>query len=262
MVEQQQTTGEDGNTMDENNEQASTELDEAHAMTGNEENEEDDSNERLVHVKSEQVEEDGIIEELYDVYEPYEGDIVADQPTTYEEGQAEDGGEEDMGANSISGLSADIEYLDQLDQDQLTESAQEDDIEMQNSSDEEFIPIKSRSVSTRSVSTRSATAGVKRRVNSRKATTGKSAGAKIKRETTTKIILNPDETFTFGETIVRKSAGIKTKGGHKILVGDKKSLNIYATFAVTCIHLKVALLSTLKCIPVSNHTNASKYQII
>ncbi|KAM8706093.1 hypothetical protein ACLKA7_010389 [Drosophila subpalustris] len=252
VVEQQQTVEDDVNAMDENNEPASNELAEAHAMIGNEEHEEDfDSKGRLVHVKSEQVEEDGIIEELYDVYEAYEGDIVAEQQTNYEEGQGEDAeGEEDMGANSMSGLSADIEYLDQLDQDQLTESAHEDEIEMQHSSDEEFLPVKTRTVSTRSVSTRSATAGVKRRVNTRKAAAAGKSVTKIKRENrnvSTNIILNPDETITFGETIVRKSAGIKTKGGHKILVGDKKEYkyicdicgNMYPSQSRLTEHIKV-----------------------
>ncbi|KAH8359467.1 hypothetical protein KR093_006947, partial [Drosophila rubida] len=251
--ELQQVTEEDATNI---MEPASTELaDEMHAMAATEEQEDElESKERLVHVKSEQVEEDGIIEELYDVYEAYEGEIVADHPANYE-APGEDGedageaeAEEDVGANSISGLSADIEYLEQLDQDQLTESAHEDDIEMQHSSDEEFLPVKPRNVSTRS-----ATSGVtKRRVNTRKATTSsKTAAAKVKREncnvTTTNIILNPDETISFGETIVRKAAGIKTKGGHKILVGDKKEFkyicdicgNMYPSQSRLTEHIKV-----------------------
>jgi len=245
VVEQQQTTEEDANAIDENNEPASTELAEAHVMTDNQEHEEEvDSKERLLHVKSEQVEEDGIIEELYDVYEAYEGDIVAEQPNNYEDGQGEDvEGEEDLGAHSMSGLSADIEYLDQLDQDQLTESALEDDIEIQHSSDEEFLPVKPRTIATRSA---------KRRVSTRKATTtSKTAVAKIKREncnvTTSNIILDADETITFGETIVRKGPGIKTKGGHKILVGDKKEFkyicdicgNMYPSQSRLTEHIKV-----------------------
>lgn len=251
VVEQQQITDDNVAVMDVHNEGASTELDEAHALAGGEEIEEElESKERLVHVKSEQLEEDGTIEELYDVYEAYEGEIITDQqPSNYDDGNGEEieGDEGDAGANSISGLSADIEYLEQLDQDQLTESAHEDEIEVQHSSDEEFLPVKTRSIATRSTSG----AGVKRRANPRKAATSKSAVAKIKREncnvTTTNIILNPDESITFGETIVRKATGIKTKGGHKILVGDKKEFkyicdicgNMYPSQSRLTEHIKV-----------------------
>lgn len=252
VVEQEQLTDENVAVMDVNNEVASTEMDETHALAGNEEIEEEmDAKERLVHVKSEQVEEDGTIEELYDVYEAYEGEIIPEQQQAhYEDGAGEEveGDDGDAGAHSISGLSADIEYLEQLDQDQLTESAHEDEIEVQHSSDEEFLPIKSRSIATRSTSG----AGVKRRANQRKTTTtSKSAVSKIKREscnvTTTNIILNPDESITFGETIVRKTTGIKTKGGHKILVGDKKEFkyicdicgNMYPSQSRLTEHIKV-----------------------
>ncbi|XP_062121765.1 zinc finger and SCAN domain-containing protein 23 [Drosophila sulfurigaster albostrigata] len=260
VVEQQQqqqlATEEDApHIMDVNNEPATTELAEVLAMAGTDEHEHEeeiDSKERLVHVKSEQVEEDGIIEELYDVYEAYEGDIVTEQPTNYEEAQGGDeAGEEeaDLGANSISGLSADIEYLEQLEQDQLTESAHEDDIEMQHTSDEEFLPVKARNTSN----ARATSGVVRRRISTRKTNnTSKTAVAKIKREsncnvTTTNIILNPDETISFGETIVRKAAGIKTKGGHKILVGDKKEFkyicdicgNMYPSQSRLTEHIKV-----------------------
>lgn len=246
VVVEQQSAEEDGNGLSTSHDPSGIELGEGHVLAGSEEtnDESEEVKERLVHVKSEQVEEDGIIEELYDVYEAYDGDLVTEQPV-YEEGNAEDG-DEDMGAHSISGLSADIEYLEQLDQDQLTESAHEDEIEVQHSSDEEFLPVKSRTISTRSAS-----AGIKRRANTRKAATGKTALSNIKREkcsvTTTNIILNPDESITFGETIVRKATGIKTKGGHKILVGDKKEFkyicdicgNMYPSQSRLTEHIKV-----------------------
>ncbi|XP_017968692.1 zinc finger protein 583 [Drosophila navojoa] len=241
----EQSVEEDDNGLSASHEPSGIELNEGQVLAGNEETNDEhvEVKERLVHVKSEQVEEDGIIEELYDVYEAYDGDLVTEQPA-YEEGNAEEG-DEDIGTQSISGLSADIEYLEQLDQDQdqLTESAHEDEIEVQNSSDEEFLPVKSRTMSTRS--------GIKRRANQRKAATSKTALGNIKREkcsvTTTNIILNPDESITFGETIVRKTAGIKTKGGHKILVGDKKEFkyicdicgNMYPSQSRLTEHIKV-----------------------
>ncbi|EDW16050.2 zinc finger protein 91 [Drosophila mojavensis] len=244
----EQSVEEDGNGLSASHEPSGIELNEGQVLAGNEEINDDhvEVKERLVHVKSEQVEEDGIIEELYDVYEAYDGDLVTEQPA-YEEGNAEEG-DEDVGTQSISGLSADIEYLEQLDQDQdqLTESAHEDEIEVQNSSDEEFLPVKSRTMSTRS-----STAGIKRRANPRKAASSKAALGNIKREkcsvTTTNIILNPDESITFGETIVRKATGIKTKGGHKILVGDKKEFkyicdicgNMYPSQSRLTEHIKV-----------------------
>ncbi|EDW59656.1 zinc finger protein 250 [Drosophila virilis] len=248
VVVEQLSAEEDGNVLGVANDPAGTELSEGHALVASEENhdENEEVKERLVHVKSEQVEEDGIIEELYDVYEAYEGELVTEQPAHYEEeGNGEDEDDE-MGEHSMSGLSANIEYLDQLDQDQLTESAHEDEIEVQNSSDEEFLPVKPRTISTRSAS-----AGSKRRVNTRKVATGKTSFSNIKRQkcsvTTTNIILNPDESITFGETTVRKTTGIKTKGGHKILVGDKKEFkyicdicgNMYPSQSRLTEHIKV-----------------------
>ncbi|EDV94877.1 GH17279 [Drosophila grimshawi] len=243
VVVEQPSAGEDGQVMLSPNEPVGAEIAETIGATGNEEHtEEEDVKERLVHMKSEQVEEDGIIEELYDVYEAYDGEIVTEQPANYEEGNPDEGNEE-MGAHSISGLSADIEYLEQLDHDQLTESAHEDDVEVQNSSDEEeFVPVKTRN-------TRSAGAGVKRRMNTRKATTSKTVMGNVKRDkcSVTNIIVNPDESISFGETIVCKTKGIKTKGGHKILVGDKKEFkyicdicgNMYPSQSRLTEHIKV-----------------------
>ncbi|XP_017085133.2 zinc finger protein 347 [Drosophila eugracilis] len=181
---------------------------------------------RIVHVKSEQVEEDGIIEEMYDVYETYEGDLITDQAVY----------EQDMADQSLSELSAEIEYLDQVEQDQLTESAHEDEVEGDlNSAEEEFIPTKSvrASINARGVT--------KRRVNPRRSATSTASVAvasgtskssargsplKIRRGNNdsagTKIALNSEESISIGEVLARKHSGIKTKGGHKILVGDQK----------------------------------------
>ncbi|KAH8343802.1 uncharacterized protein idc [Drosophila kikkawai] len=193
---------------------------------------------RLVAVKNEQVEEEGIIEEVYDVYETYEGDIITEQ---------------EMAEHSLSGLSADIEYLDHVDQDQLTESAHEDDPD-----EDEFIP-------TRSVRAAASKRGaIKRRASPRKAATSSAKAAagtskdgarsgnplKIRRgnndAATTKIVLNEDG-ISIGELLARKHAGVKTKGGHKILVGDKKEFkyicdvcgNMYPSQSRLTEHIKV-----------------------
>ncbi|XP_020812920.1 zinc finger and SCAN domain-containing protein 12 [Drosophila serrata] len=192
---------------------------------------------RLVAVKNEQVEEEGIIEEVYDVYETYEGDIITEQ---------------EMAEQSLSGLSADIEYLEQVDQDQLTESAQEDDPD-----EEEFIPTRS----ARAAANKRGT--IRRRASTRKvaASSSKSAAGtskdgarggnplKIRRlndATTTKILIN-EEGVSIGEVLARKHAGVKTKGGHKILVGDKKEFkyicdvcgNMYPSQSRLTEHIKV-----------------------
>ncbi|EDW38306.1 GL12085 [Drosophila persimilis] len=203
-----------------------------------------------VRVKSEQVEEDVIIEELYDVYDPYdgEGDIVAD-------GIYEQEREQEMVEHSLSGLSADIEYLEHVeqeqeqepDQDQLTESANEDEMEGTNSAEEEFLPAKplrglapKRRMNTRAkAATATVTSGAASRGGVR------SSPLKIKRgnnDTTT----DADVTLTIGDDLVRKH-GIKTKGGHKILVGDKKEFkyicdmcgNMYPSQSRLTEHIKI-----------------------
>ncbi|ALC46332.1 CG4936 [Drosophila busckii] len=255
--EQQQLIDEHTMGVDSNNAAATTL---SNALSDNEENNDDDlamfvdlAKESLVHVKSETVEEDGIIEELYDVYEAYEGDLVPEQQTAnYEEADAEEAEVEgDIHTNSISGLSADIEYLDQVDQDQdqLTESAHEDDMETRSTSDEEFLPVKSRSVTTRSSGKRRAT-----RKPGPLSKASKTTLTRIKRESadnSTHMLLNADEGVTYSETIVRKASGIKTgiktKGGHKILVGDKKEFkyicdicgNMYPSQSRLTEHIKV-----------------------
>ncbi|XP_036673358.3 uncharacterized protein idc [Drosophila suzukii] len=206
---------------------------------------------RIVHVKSEQVEEDGIIEEVYDVYETYEGDILAEQG----------GYDQEMADQSLSELSADIEYLEQVDQDQLTESAHEDDADGDmNSTEEEFLPTKSVRAS---INARGAT---KRRANPRRSATSTASVAaasgtskstvranllKVRRTNndaaTTKIVINSDEGVSIGEVLARKHSGIKTKGGHKILVGDKKEFkyicdvcgNMYPSQSRLTEHIKV-----------------------
>ncbi|XP_017113933.1 zinc finger protein with KRAB and SCAN domains 1 [Drosophila elegans] len=210
---------------------------------------------RIVHVKSEQVEEDGIIEEVYDVYETYEGDIITEQGTY----------DQEVADQSLSELSADIEYLDQVDQDQLTESAHEDEVEGDmNSTEEEFVPTKSILASL------NARGGNKRRANPRRAAasassapvpaasgTGSSKTAargnplKVRRGNSnaaaTKIVINSEEGVSIGEVLARKHAGIKTKGGHKILVGDKKEFkyicdvcgNMYPSQSRLTEHIKV-----------------------
>ncbi|SPP83968.1 zinc finger protein 62 homolog [Drosophila guanche] len=204
-----------------------------------------------VHVKSEQVEEDGIIEELYDVYDSFDGDgdIVAEG--IYEQEQVQE-----LVEHSLSGLSADIEYLEHVEQeqeqeqeqDQLTESANEDEMEETNSAEEEFLPSKP----VRGLA-------VKRRVNTRAkaattATITSSAPTrasvrnnplKIKRGNSDTVSLG-DSTITIGDSMMRKH-GIKTKGGHKILIGDKKEFkyicdicgNMYPSQSRLTEHIKV-----------------------
>ncbi|XP_017060763.1 zinc finger protein 836 [Drosophila ficusphila] len=191
---------------------------------------------RIVHVKNEQVEEDGIIEEVYDVYETYEGDIITEQGTY----------EQEMVDHSLSELSADIEYLDQVDQDQLTESAHEDEADSDlNSAEEKFIPTKNileeKFIPTKNIlATISARGTSKRRTNSRRATSSASVTAasgtskitargglvKVRRDNgdaaATNIVMKTEDGVSIGEALARKHAGIKTKGGHKILVGEKK----------------------------------------
>ncbi|XP_068156061.1 zinc finger and SCAN domain-containing protein 23-like [Drosophila tropicalis] len=176
--------------------------------------------EDMVQVKSEQVEEDGIIEELYDVYETFDadGDIITEHAAFQQQQQ-----------DSLSGLSAaDIEYLDQVDH--LNENAQEsareeqhhqqldddqteqdDELLEQAGVDEEFITIK----------TRSAALG-RRRATQRLQDTSRSSS-------------------------IRTNQGIKTRGGHKILVGDKKIFkyicdvcgNMYPSQSRLTEHIKV-----------------------
>ncbi|KAH8278387.1 hypothetical protein KR018_001547 [Drosophila ironensis] len=189
------------------------------------------------HVKNESAEEEGFIEEVYDVYETFDGDIISDQ-TAYEE---------DIAEQSLSGLSADIEYLDQVehDQDQLTESANEDD---------DYVPSKSSRSANRSPA--------KRRLSTRKAATSqasesisgtsKSAGvrgnaAKVRRIKTEEAAADTEEGLSIGEALARKHDGVKTKGGHKILVGDKKEFkyicdvcgNMYPSQSRLTEHIKV-----------------------
>ncbi|KAH8292097.1 hypothetical protein KR054_004691 [Drosophila jambulina] len=193
---------------------------------------------RLVAVKNEEVEEEGIIEEVYDVYETYEGDIITEQ---------------EMAEQSLSGLSADIEYLDQIDQDQLTESAHEDDPD-----EDEFIPTRSGRAAANK------RGAIKRRGSNRKVATSSTKAAagtskdgvrggnklKIKRENidaATTNILVKEEGISIGEVLARKHAGVKTKGGHKILVGDKKEFkyicdvcgNMYPSQSRLTEHIKV-----------------------
>ncbi|KAH8344042.1 hypothetical protein KR084_003601 [Drosophila pseudotakahashii] len=206
---------------------------------------------RIVHVKSEQVEEDGIIEEVYDVYETYEGDILNEQGAY----------DQEIADQSLSELSADIEYLEQVDQDQLTESAHEDEADGDmNSTEEEFLPTKSVRAS---INARGAT---KRRANPRRSATSTASVAaasgtskttargnplKVRRGNNdvaaTKIVINSEEGISVGEVMARKHSGIKTKGGHKILVGDKKEFkyicdvcgNMYPSQSRLTEHIKV-----------------------
>ncbi|XP_032577602.1 zinc finger protein 347 [Drosophila sechellia] len=205
---------------------------------------------RIVHVKSEQVEEDGIIEEVYDVYETYEGDLIPDQ-----------GYDHEMADQALSELSAEIEYLDQVEHDQLTESAHEDDADVDlNSTEEEFVPSKSVRAS---INARIAT---KRRVNPRRSATSTASAAmesgtsktadrgnplKIRRGNSdsvgSKMGVKSEKDISIGEVLARKHAGIKTKGGHKILVGDKKEFkyicdvcgNMYPSQSRLTEHIKV-----------------------
>ncbi|XP_016996359.2 uncharacterized protein idc [Drosophila takahashii] len=210
---------------------------------------------RIVHVKSEQVEEDGIIEEVYDVYETYEGDILAEQGAY----------DQEMADQSLSELSADIEYLEQVDQDQLTESAHEDegDGDM-NSTEEEFLPTKSvrASINARGATKRRAnprrsaasTTSVAAASGTSKTTAARGNPLKVRRGNSeaanaaaTKIVINSEEGISIGEVLARKHAGIKTKGGHKILVGDKKEFkyicdvcgNMYPSQSRLTEHIKV-----------------------
>ncbi|XP_030374102.1 zinc finger protein with KRAB and SCAN domains 3 [Scaptodrosophila lebanonensis] len=189
--------------------------------------------ELIVHVKSEEGdgEETGVTEELYGVYESYENEgeeeVVIEQMQVYDEN--------DM--TELSGLSGDIEYLDQVDQDQLTESAHEDELESKDDkkesySDEEFIPVSARASNKRGLTTRAAAA--KHRKNA--AAKAKSAQTgKIKRTTvSTNVILNPDESITIGDTIVRKMPGIKTRGGRKIFVGNSSDKKEYKYICDIC----------------------------
>ncbi|EDW96099.1 zinc finger protein 90 homolog [Drosophila yakuba] len=205
---------------------------------------------RIVHVKSEQVEEDGIIEEVYDVYETYEGDLITEQ-----------GYDHEMADQSLSELSAEIEYLDQVEHDQLTESAHEDDADGDlNSTEEDFVPTKSVRAS---INARNAT---KRRVNPRRSatsttsvavesgtskTTARSNPLKVRRGNSdaagNKMVIKSEEGISIGEVLARKHSGIKTKGGHKILVGDKKEFkyicdvcgNMYPSQSRLTEHIKV-----------------------
>ncbi|EDV41760.1 uncharacterized protein Dana_GF17634 [Drosophila ananassae] len=202
----------------------------------------------IVHFKSENVEEDGIIEEVYDVYEAFEGDIITEQAVF----------EQDFGDQSVSGLSADIEYLDPVeqdqdqDQDQLTESANEDE--------EKFFSNKM----VRTAGTNRA--APKRRANSRNKTndslespesattitlkSGSRGNAlKIRRgnNQAIKSEIVGEEGISIGEMLARKHSGIKTKGGHKIIVGDKKEFkyicdvcgNMYPSQSRLTEHIKV-----------------------
>lgn len=202
----------------------------------------------IVHFKSENVEEDGIIEEVYDVYEAFEGDIITEQAVF----------EQDLGDQSLSGLSADIEYLDPVeqeqdqDQDQLTESANEDE--------EKFFSNKlvrtagtSRAAPKRRANSRIKTNDSLESPESATSTTLKSGSRgnplKIRRgnNQAVKSEIIGEEGISIGEMLARKHSGIKTKGGHKIIVGDKKEFkyicdvcgNMYPSQSRLTEHIKV-----------------------
>ncbi|EDW53873.1 GM17691 [Drosophila sechellia] len=188
--------------------------------------------------------------EVYDVYETYEGDLIPDQ-----------GYDHEMADQALSELSAEIEYLDQVEHDQLTESAHEDDADVDlNSTEEEFVPSKSVRAS---INARIAT---KRRVNPRRSATSTASAAmesgtsktadrgnplKIRRGNSdsvgSKMGVKSEKDISIGEVLARKHAGIKTKGGHKILVGDKKEFkyicdvcgNMYPSQSRLTEHIKV-----------------------